>query len=181
MENEKSFFYMYVFPVILVSLLIFGVLDIFVFNWVYDSEPHFKIIKDGIEVEEITACCFDIEDLKPFENLSRVNKNTRSTTMVNNYSAILCFTEENLEYFEAPCESLKKEDLTIEWLDLNAECIDENYVAYRDSCENDGKDSFGYHLSADLLIICSQWKSFLEESECSKYKFGKYIIEVSNE
>ena len=120
------------------------------------NEPEFKIHLDETEVDEIIACCLGMETIHSLENLSE-NVGIGSTRIKNNYSAIFCFPEENLEYFEVPCERIQKEEITKEWLDWNAECL-ECYDKKTNSMTLDG---------------CS-----FEYDECFKYKFGKYIIEV---
>ena len=137
-----------IFIVAIVFVLLF-----IVFN--YNSEPHFKIYKEGIEVDELVACCLNTADLRPSDNLSKVDNNTGSTTTIQNYGSIICFSEENLEYFKVPCETIKKEDLTIEWLDFNSLCQD---------CEGTYDVVYRDYVTCDI--------------KCSRYKFGKYIIEV---
>lgn len=143
-KKKKSFFYMYIFPAILISALFFGLLDIFVFNWIYEPEPHFKIYLNETEVDEMIICCI----------YSPPINNTGNLLGEKSY----CMPEENLEYFEVPCEPLKKDDLTIEWLDWNAECVNND-------CPLKKQNKF---------FAC-------DENYCQKYKFGKYIIERWNQ
>lgn len=160
-KNEKSFFYMYIFPVILVSLLIFGVLDIFVFNWFYDSEPDFKIYLNEIEVDELVACCFGTDEINPFENLS----NNGGETNLSVYpDAVFCLPEENLEYFEVPCKTIKKDELDKEFLTWNAECIE---------IIIEGKI---YNTKGEIYELSMSDKS--KQKYCQKYKFGEYFIKI---
>ena len=121
-------------------------------GFLYTNQPNFKIYLNETEVNELIACCFELDELKTIDNLSRANNNTGSTTTIIDYNTIFCFTEENSEYFDAPCKPIKKEDLNIEWLDSYTECVRIN-----NPCED---------------LKCN------EGGECGYYKFGKYMIEI---
>lgn len=111
---------------------------------------------EQVEVDELVVCCLDMETINSFENLSN-HADIGSTIIKNDYFENYCFPKENLEYYEVPCGIMKKEDLTIEWLDLNAKCL-ECYDKKTNSMTLDG---------------CS-----FEYDECFKYKFGEYYIEL---
>jgi len=99
-------------------------------GFLYTNQPNFKIYLNETEVDELVACCFEINALRPIEDLSKRNNNTASTTTINDCNATFCFTEENSEYFDAPCETIKKEDLNIEWLDSNTEKLEGNFYKF---------------------------------------------------
>ncbi len=106
-------------------------------------------ICEQIEVNEMIVCCSNISN------------------GYNNESTSICLPEENLEFFDIPCEPLKKEDLTTEWLDENSECIEWcDYELYRKPlCYNSIEESLHDWEKIDNLI-------------CQKYKFGNYTIET---
>lgn len=127
-----------------------------------------------VEVDEITACCLELGES---DSSDEVNLSANVGTMRDKndyYNAIFCFPEDNLEYFEAPCEPLKKEDLKIEWLDWNSECVEGSYM-FKEVLLNEGQ-----------LPIMNKWCreglnsacEFLRQIECSKYKFGNFTIET---
>ena len=70
---------------------------------------------------------------------------------------------------------IDSDEVTIEWLKENCECVGTNYMEYSERCTNEEE------LEVGLMMICLQWKSFLEESECQKYKCGDYVVEVWNQ
>ena len=134
-KKEKSPFL--ITGIVIIFFIVIAILLIGLNNWV--NKPHFEIYSNGIEVDEITACCFDTPPIDNVENKK------------------YCLPEENLEYFEIPCEPLKKEDLTKDWLDAHTkiqkgECID---------WEKKMKDG---------ILVCKE--------EIKKYKFGNYTIET---
>jgi len=117
---------------------------------------------EQVEVDEMIVCC-----LEDKINLEPNKFNDSGNTIIGqelNYS--ICMPEENMKYFEVPCESLKKEDLTIEWLDLNAECTEVYSKTSKDYliCSYDGT-------SCDSMIDNRFYF-------CSKYKFGEYTIDT---
>ena len=109
-------------------------------------------ICEQIEVDELIVCCLRGKSEKIYENISGLIDKASFTNMESDYYNVWCLPKENLEYFEVPCEIIKKEDLTIEWLDWNAECTKINKPCEDLECNNGGK--------------------------CVEYKFGNYIIET---
>ena len=132
MKNKKE-----IFTMIGICLLA-GIMVITLFCVLpHFNKQDFKIYLNETEGDELIACCLDINNDVNIENKT------------------ICMPEENLEYYEVPCEPIKKDDLTIEWLDGNGLCQD---------CEGT------YDIVYDNYVTC--------DIKCSKYKFGKYIIEI---
>ena len=144
---------------------VLGILILVMMN--VNGKAHFTIYKNDIKVDEITACCLELGESSPPKDInwsniigSRIDK--------SDYNAIFCFPKENLKYFKVPCESLKKEDLIIEWFDWNAECIE---VYDKDKRE---KVSCG----KNEKYLCTAFTNRPDFFECSKYKFGEHLIET---
>lgn len=156
--------------VLITSLILF-----FIFI-VLQQEQEFKIYLDEVEVDEVVACCWSIGNVNSFENSSD-NVSVGRTVIGYDYSETYCFPEENLQYLEVPCDIIKKEELTIKWLDKNCEDLECNYY-------NLGCMKFG--IRAKVSITKEQYydpeaRGFIctdKIKKCSKYKFGEYLIEV---
>lgn len=127
----------------------------FVLILVYSSKPNFKITKDGVEVNNLTACCVKVKSIDYFENYS--GHHNASQTITTNYvgKEIFCFSEgQNILSFD--CKLIEKKELDRDWLDENCECIE----VFNKEIEN----------NKDYLIH--------KTNNCRKYKFGDYIINI---
>ena len=123
--------------------------------------------------------------------------------MIEDYSVVFCFPEENLKYFEVPCEIIKKEDLTKEWMEDNCECVkykEENEakrVRWAKKCLKKYPNALYIEIDLEKYEDCfaeqyidsdvcdEECRCYDElrlcdtpycEKNCQKYKFGKYII-----
>ena len=138
--------------VLAMSMLILGLVLV---RSIFD-EPHFRIYLNETEVDEINICCLNTKlwTVETLSLLGTLNDTLPPSSWVN----MFCMPEENLEFFNVSCEPLKKEDLTIGWLDVNCLCQD---------CEGTWDMVYDDYVTCDI--------------KCSKYKFGNYTIEVWNQ
>ena len=156
----------FVLIILLISILVLGIFLV--------QKPHFKISLNENEVNEMVVCCLNKETINQFEEPINNFNESGSTIIIQIPNYRYCLpTEENSKYFEVPCESLKKEDLTIEWLEWNAECVElrcnEEYPI--EQIDYSKEDKFCcFHKDTIGKGICGV-------SLCSKYKFGEYAIE----
>ncbi len=119
--NEKT-----VLWVVFILLAILTIGSLFVMR-----ESHFKIFSGEVcrdvpsntsgqfyricelkEIDEMIVCCVNVSN------------------GYNDGSTLFCLPEENTEFFEITCESLSKEDLTTEWLELNTGGLIDNYYKF---------------------------------------------------
>ncbi len=149
MKKKKIDWWLYggfifvVFALIVVCILI-----------LVNLEPQFTITKEGVEVNNLTACCVEIKGIDYFENYSSHYNVSRTTTTNYMDEEIFCFPEgKNILGFD--CNIIKKEELGIGWFDKNAE---ECYFAER--------------------WFKPATEGIFESLECQKYKFGDYIINI---
>ena len=133
---------------VILVLIIFGVI------WFYLNplQVKFTITKEGVEVNSLIACCMEIKDTDYFENRSYYYNVSQTSTVNYMDKKTICVPEEqNILGFD--CNIIEKNDLEIEWLDENCECV-ENIKYTRNSAEN----------SINV--------------PCSKYKFGDYFVKI---
>ena len=157
-DNFKIFqwalFWTFLF-IIIILLILFGI-----FFGIYKILTPQVIILDneGNEINSLYACCTNITSVNYFENSSGENY-IIGKTLINkseNYGEI-CLPKEEIKYMEFPCFDIDKKEIDIEWLEMNAKCL-ECYFKEDNSMKLNG---------------CNATYDF-----CFKYKFGNYIIEI---
>jgi len=105
--------------IIILILIIISIILFFIFK------TNFEIYKDGIKVNNLTACCIKLKNIDYFENYSYLQNDGRTNTIIYMERKEFCFSEEeNILNFD--CKDITNKDLKKEWVEENSIILQEN-------------------------------------------------------